>query len=98
MTPIDVNEHETEGGSVTEVLPKTGLEAAPDTVSDIPDDQLLERAVKSARPRKGRVPRWAAVSDTFALGSTFSIQLCLRFGLDPDQQIGRSGIVRCAQR
>jgi hypothetical protein len=64
------------------------------TVADIPDDKLLERAVKGARPRKGRVPRWAAVGDAFALGSTYSIQLCRRFGLDPDQQIGRTGIVR----
>lgn len=66
----------------------------PKDVNDIPDEQLLSRAVRNARPRKGRVPRWSAVADAFALGSTFSIQLCRRFGLDPDQQIGRTGIVR----
>lgn len=65
-----------------------------DTVADISDERLLERAVKGARPRKGRVPRWAAVSDLFALGSTYSIQLCRRFEIDPDQQIGRTGVVR----
>lgn len=67
---------------------------ADNTVADIPDEKLLERAVKGARPRKGRVPRWSAVSDAFALGSTYSIQLCHRFGVDPDQQIGRNGVVR----
>jgi len=65
-----------------------------DSVDSIPDEKLLERAVRNARPRKGRVPRWAAVSDAFSLGSAFSIQLCRRFGVDPDQQIGRTGVVR----
>lgn len=64
------------------------------SVDDITDEQLLERAVKAARPRRGRVPRWSAVADLFALGSTYSIQLCRRFGLDPDQQIGRNSVVR----
>jgi hypothetical protein len=66
----------------------------PETVNDIPDEQLLGRAVRNARPRRGRVPRWSAVSDLFALGSTFSMQLCRRYGVDPDQQIGRTGVVR----
>lgn len=65
-----------------------------ESVDDIPDAQLLERAVKSARPKRGRVPRWSAVGDAFALGSTYSIQLCRRFGIDPDQQIGRTGVIR----
>lgn len=65
----------------------------PKTVTDIPDEKLIARVVRSARPRKGRVPRWAAVGEIFALGSTFSIQLCRRFGVDPDEQIGRTGRV-----
>lgn len=62
-------------------------------VADIPDAQLLERAVRSALERdrrKGeRHPRWVAVADVFALGSTFSAQLCRRFGLDPDEMVKR---------
>lgn len=56
------------------------------TVACIADDELLRRVVRhvarSRRRRKGFA--WAAVSEAFALGSTFSAQLCRRFGLDPD--------------
>ena len=62
-------------------------------VSSIPDAKLLERAVRNARDRssnKGvRHPRWVAVMDAFALGSTYAHQLCRRFGLDPDEQVKR---------
>lgn len=59
------------------------------TVADISDDELLRRAVRGARNRgRGKGPRWLAVSERFALGSTFSHQLCRRFGLDPDEQVG----------
>ncbi len=61
---------------------------------DVPDERLVERAVRGARPRKGRVPRWSAVADAFALGSTYATQLCRRFNIDPDQQVGRNGVVR----
>lgn len=64
------------------------------TVYDIPDEDLIRRAVWNARPRKGRVPRWSAIADAFGLGSTYSMQLCRRFDVDPDQLIGRTGIVR----
>lgn len=63
------------------------------TVNDMADSDLLERAVKSCRGRdyrKGQKhPRWVAVMDTFTLGSTYSHQLCRRFGLDPDEQVKR---------
>lgn len=60
------------------------------TVDDIPDANLLERAVRSARGRTGRInPRWVGVADAFALGSTYSRQLCRRFGLDPDEKVRR---------
>ncbi len=55
-------------------------------VSSIPDAELLRRAVYSAvrkRPKRQEYA-WAAVSDAFGLGSTYSAQLCRRFGLDPD--------------
>lgn len=63
------------------------------TVRDIPDDELLKRAVKSARSReypKGRKHwRWVAVMDAFALGSTYAHQLCRRFDFDPEEYVTR---------
>lgn len=60
-------------------------------VSSIPDSELLRRAVVNARPERhyiGRTaPRWVAVKNTFLLGSTYSNQLCRRFGLDPDEMV-----------
>jgi hypothetical protein len=63
------------------------------SVRDIPDEKLVERAVRSARERGRRKgekhPRWVAVMDTFALGSTYAHELCRRFGLDPDEPVKR---------
>lgn len=58
-------------------------------VNDIPDAELLGRAVRECRPRRryGKLPRWAAVSDQFVLGSTYAHQLCRRFGVDPDEKV-----------
>ena len=56
------------------------------TVLDIPDEELLRRVVRSVsrnRPRRQEFA-WAAVSNVFGLGSTYSAQLLRRFGLDPD--------------
>lgn len=62
------------------------------SVNDIPDSTLLGRAVRACRRGRGRarVPLWSVVSDYFGLGSTYSAQLCLRFGLDPDEQVKTS--------
>lgn len=63
------------------------------SVADIPDAELLRRAVKSCRDvskNKGaKHPRWVAVMDAFQLGSTYAWQLCERFNLDPDEQVKR---------
>lgn len=57
----------------------------PGTVADITDANLLSRAVRNlARLTSKRRPLWGMVMDTFGLGSTYSQQLCARFGLDPD--------------
>lgn len=57
-------------------------------VSSISDEELLRRAVKGLTRRYKSVPqRWVAVMHAFALGSTFSQQLCVRFGLDPDEPL-----------
>lgn len=62
-------------------------------VYDIPDNELLNRVLRSLQNRgRGRekLPLWAIVGDKFALGSTYSFQLCRRFGLDPEQIVKRS--------
>lgn len=63
------------------------------SVNDYDDSILLERAVRNCRNSKSRKgvkhPRWVAVMDTFRLGSTYASQLCVRFGLDPDEQVKR---------
>lgn len=63
------------------------------SVADIPDVELLRRAVLSARPygrrRLSQQPKWVAVMDCFALGSTYATQLCRRFGIDPDEKVGQ---------
>lgn len=52
------------------------------------DDELIKRAIRNARPSdRGSCVRWAAVSDTFALGSTYSIHLCRKHGFDPDEKV-----------
>lgn len=58
-------------------------------VNDIKDEDLLCRAVRECRRGRGRARTmlWSKVSDRFALGSTYSMQLCRRFGLDPDEMV-----------
>lgn len=57
-------------------------------VGDYSMDRLLKRAVTMARPHSsGKSPRWVAVRDTFGWGSTTSAQLCLHYGVDPDEMI-----------
>lgn len=60
-----------------------------DATPGISDAELLERAVLYARARRGRGAhsRWTCIADTFALGSTYSRDLCRRFGLDPDEKV-----------
>lgn len=74
-------------------MTSTDTPALTRTVADIPDAELLSRAVKSCRDnsrRKGeKHPRWIAVVATFALGSTYAHQLCERFGLNPNEEVSR---------
>lgn len=58
-------------------------------VSSIPDEELLRRAVGTARASRRYSPRWLGVSDAFLLGNTYSRQLCERFGFDPDERVKR---------
>ena len=56
-------------------------------------ENLVLRAVHNAvdhHKRKGeKHPRWVAVMETFALGSTYSKDLCRLAGLDPDELVSR---------
>ena len=56
------------------------------------DSELVERAVRCAKPRRTlRAPRWVAVRDAFAVGSTAAHDLCRRFDLSPDQEVHKTG-------
>lgn len=63
------------------------------SVTDISDAELLKRGVVNCRhrdERKGRLhARWMAVASNFGLGRTYSAQLCVRFGLNPDEMVKR---------
>lgn len=63
------------------------------SVNDIPDEELLRRVVTNCRagvPKSRTHYRLVAVMETFALGSGYSMELCRRFGLDPDELVKRS--------
>jgi hypothetical protein len=52
------------------------------TVADYKDSELVERAFRNARRKRG-VPLWSSIADAFGLGSTYACELCLRFDHDP---------------
>lgn len=61
-------------------------------VNDIADTELIRRVISGQRriamsERTRTVPLWTKVGDRFCLGSTYSMQLCRRFGFDPDEQV-----------
>lgn len=59
------------------------------SVNDIKDEDLLGRCVRDCRRGRGRHKTflWARVSERFALGSGYSMELCRRFGLDPEEMV-----------
>jgi hypothetical protein len=63
------------------------------SVRDIPDEELLRRVIthcRAAVPKSRTHYRWVAVMETFQLGSGYAMELCRRFGLDPDELVKRS--------
>lgn len=52
---------------------------------NISDAELLRRAVEHPKGWRIGHPRWAAIGDLFALGSTYSTELCVRFGINPHE-------------
>jgi len=74
--------------------PAAGQDAQARDVAPLFDDapadrELLRRVVRYVVQRRGHRARWVAVSDAFALGSTYSARLCRAFGIDPDGKVGR---------
>lgn len=60
---------------------------------------MVERAVRNAHPREaGKHPRWRAVMEVFAYGSTTSQQLCIHFGLDPHELLDGPKCEACEER
>jgi hypothetical protein len=47
------------------------------------------RNIERLKPKERNV-RWYFVSLLFGYGSGYSYELCLRYGLDPDEEIGAS--------
>lgn len=68
-------------------------------VSEVSDEDLVKRAVRNARPREIgiEVPRWSAIGEAFGLGSTYSIELCRRFGMDPHEPLTGPECAVCAE-
>ena len=57
---------------------------------------LTERAVRNAISHTaGPSPRWVAVGDTFAVGSTVAIEICRVYGFDPDESIRGVTCISC---
>jgi hypothetical protein len=66
------------------------------SVKDFPLESLVMRAIKNARARHtGEHERWVAVSDTFGLGSTYAIELCQLYGMDPHEKIQGPRCLAC---
>ncbi len=68
---------------------------------DIPDELLLDRAIRDARDwsaaSQSRHPRWIAVAATFAVSTSQAKKLCRRFGFDPEEIVDR-GDARYGER
>lgn len=60
------------------------------------DAAMVERAVRNAIPH-GTLPaqRWVAVREVFGYGSTTSVALCRRFGLDPYEELSGTACDSC---
>jgi len=84
---------ETPKGIVAVFVGPDGHLPTEQSVSEIPDAELLSRAVNAARKRSARKgekhPRWVAVMDAFQLGSGYAGELCRRFDLSPDEEVSR---------
>lgn len=61
-------------------------------VNDIPENELLGRVLRHLESHgrsRVKVPLWSIVGDHFSLGSGYSMQLCRKYGIDPDKMVKR---------
>lgn len=64
--------------------------------NEIAERDLIHGVMRNLQGPAGNTygrPRWAIVTDVFAIGSTSARALCREFGLDPDEQLKRPDIV-----
>ena len=63
------------------------------SLHDITAENLVKRVLANLTPRNTRKGekkmRWVVVMETFALGSTYSKDLCRKYDLDPDEMLKR---------
>ena len=57
--------------------------------SNIPyeERELIQRAIRNARPFAHAEPRWAMVKRVFGTGATVSAAICTRYGFDPNTEV-----------
>ena len=57
--------------------------------SEIPysERELIQRAIKQAKPFAHNTPRWVLVKRVFGTGSTVSTAICAKYGFDPDKEL-----------
>jgi len=63
--------------------------AQAELMADTAEEALLRAAVGHLGViARRRQPRWVVAKDLFAISSTSAARICLRFGFDPDSEIG----------
>lgn len=58
--------------------------------NEIAERDLIEGVMRNLQGPAGNTygsPRWAIVTDVFAIGSTSACALCREFGLDPEEYL-----------
>jgi len=66
------------------------------SVTHYSHESMVGRAIRNAKPREcGEAPRWVAVMDTFGFGSTYAIELCHLYGLDPEEKVSGARCLVC---
>lgn len=57
--------------------------------SEIPysERELIQRAIKKAKPFARKNPRWIMIKRLFGTGKHVSRAICTKYGFDPDQEM-----------
>lgn len=62
------------------------MHSTDDGSSPARDSILVGRAVTSSHQGRARAPMWIHVKKAFSIGKTRAVELCNRFGVDPDEE------------